>query len=329
MQQVGAGRRRHVLRRRARGRDGHQVEGDPVLLLRPGRAHALHREAVAEQQVVGGSEGRHPLPAPRRVPADGVAEDRAAERLVEGDPLRHPVTERGVHDRGVVGEALRGVAQRPTPRVLEGLRQVPVVEGRDRLDARCEQLVHQPVVERQPRRVDRPGPGGLDPGPGDREAVGVHAEVAHQGDVLPVPVVVVARDVAGVAVHRRAGRVAVGVPDRGSAAVDGPPLPRSGTTPSRRRTGSPGATRGRRWDGGRPGCRSRVSSGQDGSSTPRWAITEGIHQCHGTGADLIVHGREPRSMPTAPCKRLFLGGHGVSDDGRSRLGHDAACTSCT
>ena len=45
----------------------------------------------------------------------------------------------------------------------------------------------------------------LDPRPRDREPVRVHAQAAHQRDVLGVPVVVVAGDVAGVAVDDPAG----------------------------------------------------------------------------------------------------------------------------
>ena len=91
-------------------------------------------EAVPEQQVVGGREaGRAVLPA-RGVHAGGVAEERRAPRLVERGPDPHPVAERVVHRGGVVGEPVGGVAVGPAARVLQRLRQVPVVErqpGRD------------------------------------------------------------------------------------------------------------------------------------------------------------------------------------------------------
>src|SRR5581483_7514965 len=61
--------------------------------------------------------------------------------------------------------------------------------------------------------------GRHDPWPGDREAIRLQAEVAHQGDVVFPTVVVIGRDVAGVAVADLAGRVAETIPDRLAAAV--------------------------------------------------------------------------------------------------------------
>ena len=102
--------------------------------------------------------------------------------------------------RGVLGEAVDGVAVEPAAVVLERLRQVPVVERDHRLHAVGEQRVDQPVVERQALLVGRTATGRLDARPGDREAVAARAELLHQRDVLVDPVVVVARDVAGAAV---------------------------------------------------------------------------------------------------------------------------------
>ena len=75
-----------------------------------------------------------------------------------------------------------------------------------RLDAVLEQRVDQPLVEVEPGLVHRARALGQDAAPGDAEAVGVEAELAHQRDVARVAAVVVAGDVAGVAVrgHARA-----------------------------------------------------------------------------------------------------------------------------
>ena len=55
-----------------------------------------------------------------------------------------PVAEAARHDRGVLGEAVGGVPLRPAARVLQLLRQVPVVEGEHGVDAVLEQLVDEP-----------------------------------------------------------------------------------------------------------------------------------------------------------------------------------------
>jgi hypothetical protein len=121
---------------------------------------------------------------------------------LQRDEGADPVPEPGGDHLGVLGEALGGGPARPAAAVLEGLRQVPVVEGGGRRDAGAEQLVDEPVVERQPRLVHRSelprGDLRGDPRPGDGEAVGPDAELPHDRDVLAVAVVVVVGDVAGV-----------------------------------------------------------------------------------------------------------------------------------
>ena len=150
-----------------------------------------------------------------------VAQPRRAPRLVERYPSLHVAAERPRDDVDVLGEALGGVAHAPTALVLERLGQVPVVEGERRLDAPGAKPVDQPVVEVEPALVGRTLARGLYPGPGDREPVRGDAKLAEQVEVLLHPVVVVAGDVAGVAVPHGAGLTAEGVPYRGPPAVLG------------------------------------------------------------------------------------------------------------
>ena len=67
--------------------------------------------------------------------------------------------------------------------------------------------------------MKRPVPVGLDPRPGDREAVGVDPEVAHELDVFLRAVVVVAGDGGGVPVQDVARLFGEGVPAGGPAAA--------------------------------------------------------------------------------------------------------------
>jgi hypothetical protein len=137
--------------------------------------------------------------------------------LVDGEVVPHPVPELLGHVPGVVGERLGRVHRLPAAgAVLERLGQIPVVQGGERLDPGREQLIQQAAVEVEALGVGGAGALGEDPRPGDREAVGGGADVLHQGDVFCVPVVVVVGHVAGVAVGDVAGRVGVGVPDRGA-----------------------------------------------------------------------------------------------------------------
>ena len=133
-------------------------------------------------------------------------------------PCDH-VTELVGHRRRVVGEALRGVADRPAAGLLAGLRKIPVIERRDRLDPALQAALDEPPVEGDAARVQRAAPVRLHARPGDREAIGLQPELDHQVEVGRPAVVVIAGDVAGVAVDHGAGLVAEAIPDRLAAPV--------------------------------------------------------------------------------------------------------------
>ncbi len=99
-----------------------------------------------------------------------------------------------------------------------------MVEGDVGGDPGLVQVVDEAVVEVEAARVGRAAAAGLDARPGDREAVGRHPERGHQRDVVAVAVVVVAGDLAGVALEDLAGGGAERVPDArpASPVADGP-----------------------------------------------------------------------------------------------------------
>ena len=185
---------------------------------RVARAQLAHRLTVTEQQVVRGEHALGGAVVPGRVQAGGVAEERRAPRLVEGRPHVDPVAERVVHVERVLGEPVGGVAVGPAALLLQRLRQVPVVQRQPRQDAGIEQLVDEPLVEVDALRVERAAVG-THARPRGREAVGLQPHRLHERHVVAVAVVVVARDVAVVAVDDGAGHAAEGVPDRVAAAV--------------------------------------------------------------------------------------------------------------
>ena len=166
------------------------------------------------------------LLAAGRVDAGGVAEVGRAPRLVVGRPDPDPVAEPLVDDHRVVGEGLGGVAVEPAAAVLEGLRQVPVVERGGRRDAARQGRVDQPVVVVQAAGLDPAGARGHDPRPGDREAVPAGAQARDQVEVLLVAVVGVAGDRAVLAVAGGARDFAANVSqiDGAAAVLGGRPL---------------------------------------------------------------------------------------------------------
>ena len=167
-----------------------------------------------------GPDGARPVGRAGSLRPVRVAEEGGHPRLVVRRPVLDQVAEAVEDELGVLGEAVDRVARRPAAVVLERLRQVPVVERHERRDPALAETLDQAAVEVEPALVGRPAAVGLDPGPGDREAVGAQAERGHQVEVLAPAVVVLAGRVAGVAVVHLARRAREAVPDRLAAAVD-------------------------------------------------------------------------------------------------------------
>ena len=164
--------------------------------------------------------------ATRRVRARAVAVDAHAPRLVERRPERDALVGEELEARARVRlEPRRARRAEPSAPRLERRRQVPVVQRDAGADAALSEQREQPSVEGESlggggsRRVAV----GPQPRPRDREPVRAQAHAGHELDVLLEAVVVVARDVAVVAVGgaARGGEV---VPDarapRRAAALD-------------------------------------------------------------------------------------------------------------
>ena len=198
-----------------------EVQHDSDLSLRRGGTESLHGPAVRQEKMVRRGDRFGFARAARRVLAPGVADPRDDPRLVVGRPMGDPVAKTRRHRGRVLDERLCGRARGPAALVLEGLRRVPVEERRERRDPFGEQGVDEPVVEVEPALVHLPATFGQDPRPRDGEAERVEPEVAHEGDVVGIAVIEVARDRARVAAANLAGRRAEPVPDALAAAVGG------------------------------------------------------------------------------------------------------------
>jgi hypothetical protein len=153
------------------------------------------------------------------VNAETVTHPGGDPGFVQGDPEPHIPGQRLVDDACVLGEAFAGLPVRPAAPILERLGQVPVVEGQHGFDGAASETFDQPPVEINTLLVDVARTIGLYAGPGYGEAVGPETELGHQVEVFVQPVVMVAGDVARIAVVDFARSVAEGVPDRSPAAV--------------------------------------------------------------------------------------------------------------
>jgi len=168
---------------------------------------------MSAQQLVGG-DGRleQVAVAGRECPVQ-VAAVCHDPRLIERRPQLDPVVELAEHDRGVLGKPLGRIGIEPTAAVIECRRQIPVIERHHGCNAVPEQRIGEAVVEGKAGRIDRAGSLRDYTAPGDAEAVGLEAKLAHQRHILRVAAIVVAGDVTGITVTHQTGSVREALPD--------------------------------------------------------------------------------------------------------------------
>ena len=94
-----------------------------------------------------------------------------------------------------------------------------MIKAEPRFDPRFEDAVDQTIVEFEAFDVCLAAPFRQDSRPTGRQAISAEAKFAHQRYVLGPAVIMIAGNIAGVAIHDLAGQMTKSVPDRRTAAV--------------------------------------------------------------------------------------------------------------
>jgi hypothetical protein len=188
-------------------------------LARAGGAQRLHPRAVRAHDVMRGERRLEQIAVTRGEDAVQITPVRHYPGFVDRRPHRDPVAECAADDVGVIGKPAGDVAIEPAAAVVEGRREIPVVERGVGRNSAFEQRVDQPRVEVEPFVVDGACALGQDSGPGDAEAIRVKAKVRHERDIGCISPVVIAGDVAGFSRDRQSRRVGEPVPDARPRAV--------------------------------------------------------------------------------------------------------------
>src|SRR5262249_11935877 len=136
----------------------------------------LHCHAVPENGVVPGLvEAPRRKAQSRRVYADSVSEFDECSELIDREEMPDSIGEALGHIPRIGGKRSRCVARLPPPNLaLKRLRQVPVIQSGERLDAARDQFVDEAVVKVQPLWIGGSGSIGKDARPGYRESIALN-----------------------------------------------------------------------------------------------------------------------------------------------------------
>src|SRR6516225_6860751 len=134
-------------------------------------------------------------------------------------PMLDPVAEPPGHDARVVREFCGRIAIEPAAVLLQRLRQVPMIEAQPRRDAVRHEPIDQALVKVEAARLDRAAAGRQNARPRGRKPISGKIAACEQIDIVAPAVIVVAGDIAGIAVLHAPGRVGEDVPDALAASV--------------------------------------------------------------------------------------------------------------
>jgi len=109
---------------------------------------------------------------PWRLRAQKMTHDGVNGGFVENDEILEPVAELVRDERAVIREALRRVPRRPAAFFEQGLRQVPMEQGRIRFDVLRQQRVDKAAIVIEAFLVHRARTFRQHARPGDRKAIG-------------------------------------------------------------------------------------------------------------------------------------------------------------
>ncbi len=187
----------------------------------PSRTDRLHREAMGQRDIMTYlvQFGLRQFEA-WGVDAGAITEIHESSAFVDCED-RFDAIAQAIRDVAcVIAERPRRFTGLPSADpVLERLRQIPMIERRERFDIVIEKFVDQAVVEVETFGVRRTGSFRKYPRPGDRETIGLDPQFPDQADVFLVSMVVIVGAVRVAVILDLAGRVGERIPDRAAPAV--------------------------------------------------------------------------------------------------------------
>ena len=151
--------------------------------------------------------------------AHTVSEQRVDIGLVEDRPMLHAVAEPPSHHARVICERCGRIAIEPAALLLQRLRQVPMIDAQPRRDAVRDEPIDQALVKVEAARLDRAAARRQNARPRGRKPISGKIAACEQIDIVAPAVIVVAGDIARIAVLHAPRRMGEGIPDAFAASI--------------------------------------------------------------------------------------------------------------
>jgi hypothetical protein len=124
------------------------------------RPQGADRLAMREIHMVSRLQETPPVGNAGGIPAHAVAEQRAHIGFVEGGKMPNPVAIAARHQGGIIGEPKSDIAILPAAKIIQRLRQIPMIQAQPGLYAVAEQFVDQTIIEVEAQAVGLAAPFG-------------------------------------------------------------------------------------------------------------------------------------------------------------------------
>src|SRR6266571_5562133 len=134
-----------------------------------------------------------------------IAEIGRTPGFVLSEPPVNAISQATRHYLGIICECISCISNEPSTTILQGHRQIPMIERSKGTNASSEQGIDQAVVKIQASFIDSTGALWQDARPGERETIGVQIEFSHERNIFFQMVIMIRRNLTCLAPVCRTG----------------------------------------------------------------------------------------------------------------------------
>ena len=183
MDAVGNGDRPRAFRRCINWFEPFLVQHDSQIV-QSATAQTFHRPPMGQKHKMHRTGGGAYITQPRRMDANEMGQVGYAPRFIDGGDVAQPVAKPFTDQFSKISKMMRDVGITPAPHIRHPLRQLPVIEGTERLQVARQHGVYQPVIKIEPFGIWHARPVWEYTRPVCREPIAFHMGIPDKIEIL-------------------------------------------------------------------------------------------------------------------------------------------------